>query len=96
MLSESFAWYAAMGVVEETYGRAHLERLRGFSGSRIRIPPIRQSVPLLRAMDPYAAYRKGPAAFFALREYMGAERVNVAFRRLREKHGSPARRPPRA
>jgi hypothetical protein len=36
-------------------------------------------------MDPYAAYRKGPAAFFALREYMGSDRVNLAFRRLREK-----------
>ncbi len=90
LLSESFAWYAAMGVVEETYGRAHLERLRRFFRQPSPIPPIRQSVPLLRAMDPYAAYRKGPAAFFALREYMGAERVNVAFRRLREKQRAGA------
>jgi ABC-type transport system involved in multi-copper enzyme maturation permease subunit len=90
LLSESFAWYAAMGVVEETYGRAHLERLRRFFRQPSPIPPIRQSVPLLRAMDPYAAYRKGPAALFALREYMGAERVNLAFRRLREKQRAGA------
>ncbi|HEY0153103.1 MAG TPA: ABC transporter permease [Longimicrobium sp.] len=90
LLSESFAWYAAMGVVEETYGRAHLERLRRFFRQPSPIPPIRQSVPLLRAMDPYAAYRKGPAAFFALREYMGADRVNLAFRRLREKQRAGA------
>lgn len=90
LLSESFAWYAAMGVVEETYGREHLERLRRFFRQPHPIPPIRQSVPLLRAMDPYAAYRKGPFALFALREYMGEARVNLAFRRLREKHGSGA------
>lgn len=86
LLSESFAWYAGMGVVEKTYGREHLQRLRRFFRQPSPIPPIRQSVPLLRAMDPYAAYRKGPAAFFALREYMGEERVNLAFRRFIEKH----------
>jgi hypothetical protein len=90
LLSESFAWYAAMGVVEETYGREHLQRLRRFFRQPTPIPPIRQSVPLLRAMDPYAAYRKGPAALFAMSEYMGKERVNLAFRRLIEKHSSGA------
>jgi ABC-2 type transport system permease protein len=90
LLSESFAWYAAMGVVEETYGREHLERLRRFFRQPQPIPPIRQSVPLLRAMDPYAAYRKGPFALFAMSEYMGQERVNLAFRRLIETHRSGA------
>jgi len=90
LLSESFAWYAAMGVVEETYGREHLQRLRRFFRQPHPIPPIRQSVPLLQAMDPYAAYRKGPFALFAMSEYMGKERVNLAFRRLREKHLSGA------
>ena len=90
LLTESFAWYAAMGVVEETYGREHLRRLLRFFRQPHPIPPIRQSVPLLRGMDPYAAYRKGPFAFFALREYMGAERVNGAFRSLLDKHASGA------
>jgi ABC-2 type transport system permease protein len=90
LLSESFAWYAAMGVVEETYGREHLERLRRFFRQPTPIPAIRQSVPLLRAMDPYAAYRKGPFALFAMSEYMGQERVNLAFRRLIETHRSGA------
>ncbi len=90
LLSESFAWYAAMGVVENSYGRAHLERLRRFFRQPSPIPPIRQSLPLLRAMDPYAAYRKGAYAMFAMSEYMGQERVNLAYRRLREKHGSGA------
>jgi ABC-2 type transport system permease protein len=86
LLSESFAWYAAMGVVERAYGREHLERLRRFFRQPSPIPPIRQSVPLLRALDPYAGYRKGPFALFAMREYMGEERVNLAFRRVMEPH----------
>lgn len=90
LLSESFAWYAAMGTVEQTYGREHLERLRRFFRQPTPIPPIRQSVPLLRAMDPYAAYRKGPFALFAMSEHMGRERVDLAFRRLMEKHRSGA------
>ncbi|HEX2208911.1 MAG TPA: hypothetical protein VHG93_14635, partial [Longimicrobium sp.] len=88
LLSESFAWYAAMGVVEETYGREHLQRLRRFFRQPSPIPPIRQSVPLLRAMDPYAAYRKGPFALFAMSEYMGRDRVDLAWRRLIERHRS--------
>ncbi len=87
LLIESAAWYSAMEVVEATYGREHLQRLRRFFRQPHPIPPIRQSVPLLRAMDPYAAYRKGPFALYALSEYMGEERVNLAFRRLLEKHG---------
>jgi ABC-type transport system involved in multi-copper enzyme maturation permease subunit len=86
LLSESFAWYAAMGVVEKTYGREHLERLRRFFRQPGPIPPIRQSVPLLRALDPYAAYRKGPFALFAMREYVGEARVNLAWRRVIEPH----------
>lgn len=85
LLTESFAWYAAMGVVEKTYGREHLRRLLRFFRQPQPIPPIRQSVPLLRAADPYAAYRKGPFALHALSEYTGRERVDGAYRRLNEK-----------
>ena len=90
LITESFAWYAAMGVVEATYGREHLQRLLRFFRQPQPIPPIRQSVPLLRAMDPYAAYRKGPFALYALSEYMGRDRVDLAFRRLYDAHRSGA------
>lgn len=92
LLTESFAWYAAMGVVEETYGREHLERLRRFFRQPSPIPPIRQSVPLLRALDPYASYRKGPFALYAMGEYVGRERENLAWRRYFEAHRSGAAR----
>jgi len=90
LITESFAWYAAMGVVEETYGREHLRRLLRFFRQPSPIPPIRQSLPLLRAQDPYAAYRKGPFALYAMSEYMGRDRVDLAFRRLMETHRSGA------
>ncbi|HEU0079887.1 MAG TPA: M1 family aminopeptidase, partial [Longimicrobiaceae bacterium] len=90
VISESLAWYSAMQVVEEARGR---EQLRQF----MRVmrepspPPIRTGLPLLRAMDPYAGYRKGAFAMYALSRYMGEERVNGALAGLlREKAGSLA------
>lgn len=90
LITESFAWYAAMGVMQRAYGREHLRRLLRFFRQPSPIPPIRQSVPLLRAMDPYAAYRKGPFALYAMSEYMGRDRVDLAFRRMIEKRRGSA------
>ena len=90
VLSESLAWYSAMQVVEEAGGR---ERLRQFMSimREPSPPPIRTGLPLLRAMDPYAGYRKGPFAMQALSEYVGEERVNGALASLlRKKAGSLA------
>ena len=54
-------------------------------------PPIRTGLPLLRAMDPWANYRKGPYAMHALSEYIGEDRVNHALRTLiQKKRGSLA------
>ena len=88
LLSESLAWYSALGVVEETFGREHLRRLLGMMREVYLIPSARANVPLLRADDWFLAYRKGPFAMYALREYVGAEPVNGALRRLLERHGS--------
>jgi ABC-type transport system involved in multi-copper enzyme maturation permease subunit len=88
LLTESPAWYSAINVIEETYGREHMHRLMRFFRQPYPIPPIRQSVPLLQGKDPYAAYRKGPFALHCLREYMGKDRVNLAYRRLIEKQNA--------
>ncbi len=88
MLSETLAWYSAMGVVEKTYGDDHLRRLLEFMREAYLTPHARANVPLLRATDSLQAYRKGPFAMYALREYIGEERVNLALRRLLQKHGS--------
>jgi hypothetical protein len=90
VLTESLAWYSAMAVVEKTYGDAHLRRLLGVMREAYLTPRARADVPLLRATDRFLAYRKGPFAMYALREYVGEARVNAALRRLLEKHGSGA------
>ena len=90
LLSESFAWYAAMGTLREGYGRDHLRRLLGWMREPAPFPPVRATVPLLRSNNAYLSYRKGPLALYALSEYVGEERVNAAFRRLREEHSSAA------
>jgi ABC-2 type transport system permease protein len=90
LLSESFAWYAAMGAVNEEYGREHLQRLLSWMRQPEPVSPVRATVPLLQANNEYLSYRKGPFALYALSEYVGAERVNAAFRRLREAHASAA------
>jgi len=88
LLTESLAWYSALGVVEQTFGREHVQRLLGMMRGVYLTPSSRANVPLLRADDWYLAYRKGPFAMSALREYVGAERINAALRRLLERHGS--------
>lgn len=86
VLSESLAWYSAIGVVENTLGREEVHRLLRWM--REPYPVQSENVPLLRAADDYLYYRKGPFAMYALREYVGEERVNGALRRLLEEHGS--------
>jgi ABC-type transport system involved in multi-copper enzyme maturation permease subunit len=89
-LSEGLAWYFGIQAVRASRGEGELRRLLAF----MRLPyphrPIRRGEPLLRALDPYLSYRKGPFAMYALSQYMGAERVNGALRRLYEKHDAAA------
>ncbi|HEX5715291.1 MAG TPA: M1 family aminopeptidase [Thermoanaerobaculia bacterium] len=88
VLSESLAWYSSMMVMEKTYGPDHLRQLLRLMREAYLTPHARANVPLLRATDWLQGYRKGPFAMYALREYIGEERVNVALRRLLRKHGS--------
>jgi ABC-2 type transport system permease protein len=85
VISESLAWYSAMQLVKKEKGREALRRFMSFMRQPNPWPPIRTGLPLLRAMDPWANYRKGPYAFHALSEYVGEERVNGALRSLVEK-----------
>ena len=81
-LSEGLAWYSAMHVVRHAYGREQLRRLMASMREPSPWPRIRRGRPLLRADDPYAMYRRGPFAMYALSEYVGEARVNRALRRL--------------
>jgi ABC-2 type transport system permease protein len=90
LLSETLAWYSAMGVVEQALGRDHLPRLLRMMREVYLIPDTRANVPLLRAADPFLGYRKGPFAMYALREYVGREPIDAALRRYFEQHAAGA------
>jgi hypothetical protein len=85
VISESLAWYSAMQLVKHEQGREALRLVMHHMREPNPWPEIRTGLPLLRAMDPWANYRKGPFAFYALSEYIGEERVNAALRSLIEK-----------
>ena len=93
VMSESLAWYYAIKVVQHTKGEEQLRRLMSFMREPNPIAPIRRGEPLLRGLDPYMSYRRGPFALYALSEYIGEDRVNTALRRLYESH-RPADAPP--
>lgn len=88
ILTESLAWYSALEIVEAHYGREHRERLLGVMREDFLSPRPLAGAPLLRATDRFQWYRKGVIAMYALREYIGAERVDAALRRFFEKHGA--------
>lgn len=91
-LAESLAWYSGMLVVEETFGRDHLQRILDMMRAHYLGPHQPRAVPLLRAVDQLDAYRTGPFAMYALRETVGVETVNRALRNLLAKF-PPGRAP---
>ncbi|EMR02771.1 M1 family aminopeptidase [Cesiribacter andamanensis] len=88
LLTESLSWYSAFGVVEETFGQEHLQRLLAVMRTAYQTPQSRADVPLLRAHSAYHTYRKGPFALYALSEYIGRDQVNGALRHLLRKHAA--------
>ncbi|WP_026135837.1 M1 family aminopeptidase [Nafulsella turpanensis] len=82
LITESLAWYSALGVVQETYGVEHLRRFLDVMREAYLTPRSKANLPLLRATDPFLAYRKGPFAMYALREYFGENQVNMALQHL--------------
>src|SRR5918997_4304491 len=77
VLNESLAWYSALEVVEAAHGPEHRDRLLGAMRASYLSPRARAGTPLLRATDRFQWYRKGVLEMHALREYVGAERVNA-------------------
>jgi hypothetical protein len=88
-LSEGLAWYSAIQLVKASRGGEQLRQLMAFMRRPYPFRPIRRGEPLLRALDPYLSYRRGPFAMYALSEYVGSDRVNGALRRLIETHDAP-------
>jgi ABC-2 type transport system permease protein len=87
LLVESLATYSAMLVGHDTLGDEHLRRYLYFVRWEYTNPRSPAMAPLLRAVDGFLNYRKGPLALYALGEYIGQDRVRAALRTLLEKHG---------
>ena len=88
LLDVSLETYSAMRVVEETLGPEHLRRYLLAMREEFGAPRTRAAPPLLRATDSFSYSRKGPFALYAMREYIGKERVDDALRSLLKKYGS--------
>jgi ABC-2 type transport system permease protein len=85
-LSEGLAWYSAIQLVKKSRGEEQLRQLMSFMRLPYPHQPIRRGEPLLRALDPYMSYRKGPFAMYALSEYAGSDKVNGVIRKLIQQH----------
>jgi len=90
MMSESLAEYSALKVMEKKYGedmlrkdlRYELDRyLRGRGGETRHEPPL-----VLVQREPYVWYQKGALVMYALADYIGEDRVNLALRNFLEKN----------
>ena len=86
MLSESFAQYSALMVMEKEYGRDKMKKflkyemdgyLRGRSGEAEAERPLMQT-----EQQGYIHYQKGSVVMYYLKEMIGEEKVNQALRML--------------
>jgi ABC-type transport system involved in multi-copper enzyme maturation permease subunit len=84
LLSEGLAEYSALMVMEREYGRDQARRFLKYEMDgylRGRAFERKKEVPLLKVENqPYIHYQKGALAFYALRDYIGEERLNAALR----------------
>lgn len=91
MLTESLAEYTSLMVMEHTYGPASVHRflryeldryLAGRSNERVREMPL----ALAGGDQDYIYYHKGALAFYALRDYLGEDKVNAVLRDFLTRH----------
>jgi aminopeptidase N len=90
MMSETLAQYSALMLMEKEYGPRNMRKflkheldnyLRG-RGSEVRKEP-----PLaLVQNEPYVWYNKGSLVMYALRDYIGEDRVNAALKNYLEQN----------
>jgi aminopeptidase N len=85
MLSESLSQYSALMVMEKKYGRDKMKRFLAYelrSYLRGRGSERKKELPLaLVENQQYIHYNKGSLVFYALREYIGEDRLNAALAR---------------
>ncbi len=87
-LSETFAQYSALLVMERLYGRDQIRRFLKYELDRYlraRGGEVLEELPLARVENqPYIHYQKGALVMYWLKEVVGEDVVNRALRRLIE------------
>jgi len=82
LMSESFAQYSALMVMEKEYGREKMRKFLRYELDRYlsgRGGELIEELPLaLVENQPYIHYRKGSLAMYALRDEIGEEPLNAA------------------
>jgi ABC-type transport system involved in multi-copper enzyme maturation permease subunit len=97
-VSETMAQYSSMMVLETTYGPEMARRFYDYNMNQYlqgRSVYTNREVPLLDVVNhPYVHYFKGAVAMYTLRERLGADAVNGALRRFRERFAGADAPPP--
>jgi aminopeptidase N len=84
MLSETLAQYSALMVMEKEFGPANMRRFLEYELNSYllgRSSERRKEMPLeLGENQPYIHYNKGSLVMYAMRDYLGEDRLNRAIR----------------
>jgi len=90
MLSETFAQYSALLVMEEMYGADQVRRFLRYELDRYlrsRGSEVIEELPLMRVENqPYIHYRKGALVMYFLRSEVGEDVVNRALSRMLQQY----------
>jgi hypothetical protein len=90
MLNETLSQYAALMIMEKRYGVDDIRKfLRHELDEYLKGRSVQEHAerPLaLVQREPYVWYNKGSLVMYALRDYIGEERLNAALRRYLEKY----------
>jgi hypothetical protein len=93
MVSETLAQYSAMMVLEATFGLSMARRFYDYNMDQYltgRTVFTNREAPLLDvAGQQYVHYFRGAVSMYTLRELLGADAVNGALRRFRDKYSGP-------
>ncbi len=86
MIVESLAQYSALMVMEQEYGKEHMQRFLKYELDRYlsdRGGELLEELPLMLVENqPYIHYRKGSVNLYALKDYVGEAAVNRALSRF--------------
>jgi ABC-2 type transport system permease protein len=84
ILSETMAQYSALMVMEKEFGAASMRRFLAYELDRYligRSTERKREMPIeLNENQPYIHYNKGSLVMYALRDYIGEDRMNAAIR----------------